>query len=90
MPREDPYEERDELFEVQIYDVKPEEVRISKRDKQLVQIITDHETASKEALFRELINRVHMQEKMTWWQQIEQSITLHPTKDENGIIIDVE
>jgi hypothetical protein len=64
--------------------VKPEDVRISKRDTQLIQIVTDYDTANREALFKELIGRVHQQEKMTWWQQVKLSVTLHPIKNEKG------
>ena len=27
---------------------------------------------------------------MTWWQQVKHFITLHPTKNENGDIVEVE
>ena len=89
LPRNDPLEERDELFAVQLYEVKPSEARLSKRDTQLVQIITDYETADKEILFREMIKRVQLQERMTWWQQILSSVTLHPTKNAEGLIVEV-
>lgn len=45
--------------------------------------------ANREALFEELIGRVYQQEKMTWWQQLKLSVTLHPIKNEKGQIVDV-
>ena len=69
--------------------MSPSTVKLSTKNSQLVQIITDTEHAEKEMIFKQLIERIHQQEKPTWRHQIMASMTLHPIKTEEGKIEDV-
>ena len=43
LDREDPDEERDEIFGLKLYDAEPSAVKISKKDTAVIQIVTDTE-----------------------------------------------
>ena len=43
LEREDPEEERDEIFGLKLYDAEPSAVKISKKDTAVIQIVTDTE-----------------------------------------------
>jgi hypothetical protein len=64
-------------------------VKLSTKSSQIVQIITDTEHAEREMILKQLIERIYQQEKTTWRQQIIASMTLHPTKNSEGRIVDV-
>ena len=43
IPREDPDEERDEIFGLKLYGADPAAVKISKKDTAIIEIVTDSE-----------------------------------------------
>merc|ERR1712151_486272 len=83
-------EKRDEVFGVKIFNAQPSVVKISKKDRILVEIVTDAETKKQAEALQQLLDRINREENITWGQQILNAVMLHPTKSEDGEIKDVE
>ena len=84
-----PGEKRDEVFGVKIFDAKPDVVKISKKDRIIVEIVTDAETKKQAEALQQLLDRINREEKITWGQQILNAVMLHPAKGDEGEITDV-
>lgn len=91
LPREDlpAGTQRDEVFGVKIFDATPAVVKISKKDRIIVEIVTDAETKKQAEALQQLLDRINREENITWGQQILNAVMLHPTKNEDGEITDV-
>ena len=59
---------RDEVFGVKIYDAQPSVVKISKKDRIIVEIVTDAETKKQAEALQQLLDRINREEKITWGQ----------------------
>lgn len=53
-------------------------------------IITDVERKKKEEMYAQMLAKIEDEEEMTWGSQFIKACTLHPTKNEDGEIEDVE
>ena len=82
-------EKRDEVFGVKIFNAQPSVVKISKKDRIIVEIVTDAETKKQAEALQQLLDRINREENITYGQQILNSVMLHPTKNEDGEITDV-
>ena len=87
--REDPEEERDEIFGLKIYGAEPSGVKISKKDTAIIEIVTDSEQKRQNEALQQLLERINREEKITYGQQFLDACMLHPTKNEDGEIEDI-
>ena len=60
--RDDPEEERDEIFGVKIYDAEPSAVKISKKDTAVVQIVIDAQKKKQAEALQQLMKRIQNEE----------------------------
>ena len=86
LKREDDEEDtvRDEIFGIKLYDPQPQIVKISKKDIQIVEIVTDAESKRQADSLQQLLDRINREEKTSWGQQFIEACILHPTKNEDG------
>ena len=70
LPRPDLDEDtkRDEIFGVKIFDPAPSVVKISKKDRIIVEIVTDAETKKQAEALQQLLDRINREENITWGQ----------------------
>lgn len=82
----DPNEERDEIFGIKIFNPQPEIVKISSKNVQIVEIVTDAEKKKQADSLQQLLDKINREENITWGQQFINACMLHPVKDEDGVI----
>ena len=80
---------RDESFGIRLKNISPAGAKLSKKDTQIVNIITDVERKKKEEMYAQMLAKIEDEEEMTWGSQFVKACTLHPTKNEDGEIEDV-
>lgn len=85
----DPNEERDEIFGIKIFDPYPEIVKISSKNVQIVEIVTDAEKKKQADSLQQLLDKINREEKISWGQQFINACLLHPVKNEDGVIQDI-
>jgi len=86
--REDEY--RDESFAIQLSNVTPAGAKLSKKSFMIVNIVTDVENKRKQDALAQLMAKIEEEEEITWKQQFINACMLHPSKNEDGDIVDVE
>ena len=64
--REEPEEERDEIFGLKIYGAEPSGVKISKKDTAIIEIVTDSEQKRQNEALQQLLERINREEKITY------------------------
>jgi len=82
--------ERDESFGIVLKSVTPEGAKLSKKNMQIVNIITDTEKKKKEEMYTQLLAQIEEEEEITWSGQFVKAIKLHPAKNDEGDIVDIE
>jgi len=60
--------ERDEILGLKIYEPHPNIVKISKKDIQIIEIVTDAETKKQADSLLQLLDRIKREEKTSWGQ----------------------
>ena len=63
---------------------------MSKKSFMIVNIVTDVESKKKNDLLNQLLSKVEEEEEIEWIQQFINACMLHPTKNEDGEIVDFE
>jgi solute carrier family 8 (sodium/calcium exchanger) len=86
----DTEEVRDESFLVQLSNVTPAGAKLSKKSYMVVNIVTDAKAKKQQEALAQLLKKIEEEEEITWVGQIINSCMLHPTKNEDGDIEDVE
>jgi len=81
---------RDESFGLQLSNCKPEGAKLSKKAFCVINIVTDEETKKKQQALDQLLKKIEDEEETTWGSQFIKSCMLHPTKNEDGDIEDIE
>ena len=81
---------RDESFGIQLSNISPQGAKLSKKSFQIVNIITDVETKKKTEALAQLLRKIEDEESTTWGSQFITACMLHPTKNEDGEISDIE
>ena len=83
-------EVRDERFGIQLSNCVPEGAKLSKKSFQTVNIVTDVESKKKAEAYAQLLKKIEEEEETTWGSQFITACMLHPTKNEDGEIADIE
>lgn len=83
-------EKRDEQFGIQLYDIFPEGAKLSKKDFQRVNIITDLNKKKREEMYRNAMQKMEDEEEITWGRQFIIACELYPKKDDEGELQEVE
>lgn len=83
-------EVRDESFGVQLSNVRPAGAKLSKKSFQIVNIVTDVESKKKQEALAQLLKKIQDEEETTWYSQFVSACMLHPSKNEDGDIVDIE
>jgi solute carrier family 8 (sodium/calcium exchanger) len=81
---------RDETFAVQLANVAPRGAKLSKKSLKLINIITDQETKKKQEILDQILKKIEDEEEGTWGSQFIKACMLHPAKDEEGEIQDID
>jgi solute carrier family 8 (sodium/calcium exchanger) len=81
---------RDETFAVQLANIAPKGAKLSKKSLKLVNIITDQETKKKQEILDQILKKIEDEEEGTWGSQFIKACMLHPAKDEEGEIQDID
>jgi solute carrier family 8 (sodium/calcium exchanger) len=81
---------RDETFAVQLSNVAPRGAKLSKKSLKLINIITDQETKKKQEILDQILRKIEDEEEGTWGSQFIKACMLHPAKDEEGEIQDID
>ena len=81
---------RDETFAVQLSNVAPRGAKLSKKSLKLINIITDQETKKKQEILDQILRKIEDEEEGTWGSQFIKACMLHPAKDEDGEIQDID
>lgn len=68
MPHENSNEERNEIFGVKLYDAFPAAVKISKKDTQVIEIVTDATKKKQTEALQQLLEKIERQENIGWGQ----------------------
>ena len=66
----------------------PAGAKLSKKSFMIVNIVTDVESKKKNDLLNQLLSKVEEEEETTWSQQFITACMLHPTKNDDGEIVD--
>jgi len=83
-------EVRDESFGLQLSNITPEGAKLSKKAFCVINIVTDEEAKKKQQALDQLLKKIEDEEETTWGSQFIKSCMLHPTKNEDGDIEDIE
>jgi len=62
----DKEEERNEIFGLKLFGAEPAEVKISKKDTLVIQIITDEAKKKQAEALNQLLERINREERITW------------------------
>ena len=81
---------RDESFAIQLSNVVPQGAKLSKKSLMIVNIVTDIESKKKAEAYAQLLKKIEDEEETTWGSQFVTACMLHPTKNEDGEIQDIE
>lgn len=81
---------RDESFAVQLSNVTPAGAKLSKKSFMIVNIVTDVENKKKQDALAQLMQKIKEEHEQTWGGQFVTACMCHPTKNEDGDIVDVE
>jgi len=84
---EDP--DRDEIFEIKLFDIEPEGAQLTKKDKCIVHIVGDNELDNKVEDIEKFLDLMQKSENVSWISQFKKACLLHPQVDEEGNIDDV-
>ena len=82
-------EMRDESFGLQLSNITPAGAKLSKKSFQIINIVTDVEGKKKAEALAQLLQKIENEEEQTWGSQFVTACMLHPTKNEDGDIVDV-
>ena len=69
--------------------MRPAGAKLSKKNFQIVNIVTDVETKKKQEALAQLLKKIEDEEETTWYSQFVSACMLHPTKNEDGDITDI-
>lgn len=83
-------EQRDESFGIQLSNITPLGAKLSKKSFQIVNIVTDVEGKKKQEALAQLLQKIEDEEETTWSSQFITACMLHPSKNEDGDIQDIE
>ena len=83
-------EVRDESFGMQLSDITPAGAKLSKKSFMIVNIVTDVEGKKKQEALAQLLQKIEDEEEQTWAGQFVTACMLHPTKNEDGEITDID
>jgi solute carrier family 8 (sodium/calcium exchanger) len=81
---------RDESFGIQLENISPAGAKLSKKSSITVTITTDVEGKKKQEALAQLMQRAAEEDETTFRTQFIQACMLHPTKNEDGDIEDIE
>jgi len=81
---------RDESFAVQLSNVTPAGAKLTKKSWMIVNIVTDVENKRKQDALAQLMKKMEDEHETTWSGQFITACMCHPTKNEDGDIVDVE
>ena len=81
---------RDEQFGIQLSDIHPEGAKLSKKDFQRVNVITDVNKKKREEMYRGIMQKMEDEEEVTWGRQFIIACELYPKKDDEGELQEVE
>ena len=84
---EDP--DRDDVFQIRLFDVEPEGAKITKKDKCIIHIVGDNELDNKVEDIEKILDIMQKTNDVSWGQQFKRACLLHPQVDEEGNIDDV-
>lgn len=82
--------QRDESFRIQLENITPAGAKLSKKSAIIVNITTDVEGKKKQEALAQLMQRAADEEEISFRSQFIQACMLHPTKNEDGEIEDIE
>lgn len=82
--------ERDESFRIQLENITPAGAKLSKKSSVIVNITTDVEGKKKQEALAQLLQRAADEGEATYTSQFIQACMLHPTKNEEGEIEDID
>ena len=71
-------EKRDEVFGIKLFNAQPSVVKISKKDRIIVEIVTDAETKKQAEALQQLLDRIKREEEIGYYDQIMNAVMLHP------------
>ena len=83
-------EVRDESFGIQLSNCTPKGAKLSKKSLQIVNIVTDVESKKKADAYAALLKKIEDEEETTWLSQFITACMLHPTRNEDGDISDID
>jgi solute carrier family 8 (sodium/calcium exchanger) len=84
---EDP--DRDDCFEIRLFDIEPEGAEIIKKNRCIVHIVGDNELDNKVQDIEKFLDLMQKSENVSWISQFKKACLLHPQVDEEGNIDDV-
>lgn len=84
---EDP--NRDDAFQIKLFDVEPEGAEITKKDKCIIHIVGDNELDSKVEDIEKFLDLMQKSENVSWIGQFKKACLLHPQVDEEGNVDEV-
>lgn len=85
--REDP--DRDDVFQLRLYDVEPEGAKITKKNKCIIHIVGDNELDNKVEDIEKILDIMQKSNEVSWLGQFKKACLLHPQVDEEGNVDDV-
>jgi len=86
IPKDD--EHRSESFAVQLSNITPAGAKLSKKSFMIVNIVTDVESKKRNDILHQLLSKVEDEEEVQWTQLFIKACLKHPTKNEDGEIVD--
>ena len=84
---EDP--DRDDIFQIKLFDIEPEGAELTKKDKCILHIVGDNELDNKVEDIEKILDLMQKTESVSWAGQFKKACLLHPQVDEEGNIDDV-
>ena len=59
-------EDRNEMFGLKLYEAEPAIVKISKKDTQIIEIVTDSEKKLQNEALNQLLEKINREENISW------------------------
>ena len=81
--------DRDDVFQINLFDIEPEGAEVTKKDKCIIHIVGDNELDSKVEDIEKFLDLMQKSENVSWIGQFKKACLLHPQVDEEGNIDDV-
>ena len=84
---EDP--DRDDCFQIRLFDIEPEGAKITKKNKCIVHIVGDNELDNKVEDIEKILDLMQKSDQVSWAGQFKKACLLHPQVDDEGNVDEV-